>query len=68
MGSMSTAVMTAGRMGGAEHLVLHLRVLAKEKKKLITKDIAEFRQRLKKWKRYNEDRDFPRDYALVVPD
>jgi hypothetical protein len=49
-----------------EHLVLHLRRLSKAKR--ITKDIDAFRARLKKWKRYNEDRDFSGDYAPAVPD
>ncbi|MHC4497733.1 MAG: hypothetical protein ACYS21_01315 [Planctomycetota bacterium] len=49
-----------------EHLILHLRQLSR--RKLITKDIDAFRERLKKWKRYNEDRDFSGDYAPSIPD
>lgn len=49
-----------------QHLMLHLRQLSK--KKLITKDIAAFRERLKGRKRYNEDRDFSGDYAPAIPD
>jgi hypothetical protein len=49
-----------------DHLVLHLRRLCETKR--ITKDIDAFRDRLKKWKRYNEDRDFSGDYAPAVPD
>jgi len=51
---------------GKEHLVLHLRELSG--KKLITKDIDAFGERLKRWKRYNEDRDFSGDYAPAIPD
>jgi len=37
-------------------------------KKLITKDIDAFRERLKRWKRYNEDQDFSGDYAPAIPE
>jgi len=47
-----------------EHLSLRLRALCKEKR--ITRDIEEFRRCLKRWKRYNEDREFAGDYG--VPD
>lgn len=44
-----------------EHLVLHLRRLSQQK--IITRDIGEFRERLKKWRHYNVDREFVGDYA-----
>ncbi|MHC4476154.1 MAG: hypothetical protein ACYTEL_10940 [Planctomycetota bacterium] len=46
--------------------ILHLRQVGAKNR--ITKDIDAFRDRLKKWKRYNEDRDFSGDYAPAVPD
>jgi len=48
-----------------ERLILHLRELAKKRR--ITKDIEVFRDRLKEWKQYNEDRDFSGDYAEIIP-
>jgi len=51
--------------GKKEGLILYLRELTKKKR--ITKDIEEFRNRLKQWKRYNEDRDFSGDYADIIP-
>lgn len=51
---------------GKEHLILHLRQLSK--RNLITKDMDAFWERLKCWKRYNEDRDFSGDYAPAIPD
>jgi hypothetical protein len=47
---------------GNEQLILHLRKLSKEK--LITKDIETFREHLRHWQRYNEDRDFIGDYGM----
>lgn len=48
--------------GGNERLILHLNNLAKEK--LITRDISEFHQHLRKWKRYTENLDYLGEYAL----
>jgi hypothetical protein len=48
-----------------ENLVLDLRQLSKLKP--ITKDIDEFRNCLKEWRYYNEDRDFVGDYAPKPP-
>jgi len=54
-----------GQVGGTatqmESLTLHLRKLAKMKP--ITSSIEEFRKRLAKWKRFNEDREFGGDYG-----
>ncbi len=44
-----------------EHLILHLNRICGSQ--LITKDISEFRTKLKKWKHYNDDRVFAGDYA-----
>jgi hypothetical protein len=52
--------------GDREELTLHLRNLAG--KGLMTKNLRAFQDCLKEWKLYNEDRDFPGDYAPVIPD
>jgi hypothetical protein len=49
----------------SERLVLHLRDLCK--KRLISRDIDEFRKRLKTWRHYNDDREFAGDYAPAIP-
>ena len=56
---------TKGGLADKERLILHLRELTKKKR--ITKDIEKFRNHLKEWKRYNEDRDFSGDYAEIIP-
>ncbi len=56
---------SGSRYSQREHLMLDLRRLSELRP--ITKDIEEFRNRLKLWKRYNEDRDFSGDYAETIP-
>jgi hypothetical protein len=48
-----------------EELTLNLKKLAG--KAIMTKGMGAFRERLKEWKHYNDDRDFPGDYASVIP-
>jgi hypothetical protein len=50
---------------GYDILTLNLRHLAK--KKVIAGDVDRFRDRLERWKRFNEDRDFEGDYSPLVP-
>jgi hypothetical protein len=50
---------------GCDVLTLELRKLAETK--TIAGDIDRFRQLLRTWQRYNEDRDFEGDYAPRVP-
>jgi hypothetical protein len=47
---------------GNEHLTLHLRELSKKHR--VTKDIADFRERLSKWRFFNDDREYKGDYAV----
>jgi len=49
-----------------EHLRLDLRALTKQV--LMTGRMDTFRSRLREWKHANDDRDFPGDYANVVPE
>jgi hypothetical protein len=49
-----------------ERLTLDLR--AQSGNTLITKDMDAFWEHIRKWKRYNEDRDFPGDYVSVIPE
>ena len=50
---------------GYECLKLYLHELAG--KNLMTRDIGAFWNRLREWRRFNEDRDFPGDYGSVPP-
>jgi len=50
---------------GFDTLTLDLRRLAE--KKVIAGDVDRFRDRLKGWKRSNEDRDFEGDYSPLLP-
>ena len=49
-----------------ETLSLNLKELSK--KRLMTKDMSAFYKRLREWKQYNDDRDFPGDYVEVYPE
>ena len=48
-----------------ESLEIHLRELTREKRIKVGMDVV--RERLAKWRRYNEDRDFVGDYAPISP-
>ena len=49
-----------------EYLEFDLKALSK--KTLITRDMDAFWKCMHEWRHYNEDRDFPGDYAAIVPE
>ena len=55
-----------GTPGDPEILTLDLGELSKEPAR-ITASMDTFRKKLRKWRRYNEDRDFSGDYAPAIP-
>jgi hypothetical protein len=67
-GSLTNGAVTyeANQDEQRETLTLDLRKLSL--KPLMTKNMDAFRERLKEWKHFNDDREFPGDYVNAIPD
>lgn len=65
--SLTNGVVSYRYQEPAETEILELDLRALSHRVLMTRDMSAFWDRLKDWKQFNDDRDFPGDYASVTP-